>query len=202
MFSLQFKPKPKHHSSRCPAPLAPRVGFSLVEVIVALFITLMVVLAAYSIFQLALKTKPRLQNRAEIVQNMRAVFDRFSRELRQANAVVTTLPANEVLFEDGHGNLDNVPLQYLRYHLVDANLYREVSYYAFSTDPSKHVHYNDLDVNGNLPSATVTEDQLIGEYLTSLSFTLSNGDISITATFNLNPETLTLTAHVAPRNLN
>ncbi len=180
----------------------PKQGFTLVETVVGIFIGLLVILSAYSIFQLALRTKPRLQNRAEIIQNMRATFDRFSRELRQANIIVTTLPANEILFEDGHGNLDNTPLQYLRYHLVGSDLYREVSYYSFPGNPSTHVSYNDTDANGNLPTNTVTEDRLIGEYLSSLSFTTDGSTIAVTATLYLNHETLTLTTNVASRNLN
>ena len=177
-------------------------GFSLVEVVVTIFITTLVIVTSYTILQLALKTKPRLQNRAEIVQNMRAIFDRFSRELRQANAILTTLPANEIMFEDGHGNLDNAPLQYLRYYLSGTDLYREVRYYSFATDPGTHVRSTDTDVNGNPPTETIAENRLVGEYITALSFDLSNGNITIAATLNLNTETLTLTTNVAPRNLN
>jgi len=183
-------------------PRSTRPGFSMVELVVALFITLMVILAAYSIFQLTLRTKPLLQNRAEIVQNMRSVFDRFSRELRQANVIVTTLPASEILFEDGHGNLDNVPLQYIRYHLTGTDLYREVRYYSFAGSPSTHVSYDDVDANGNPPTATVTEDRLIGQYVTSLNFSASNGNITIATTLTLSSETLTLTTNVVPRNTN
>jgi hypothetical protein len=170
--------------------------------VVGIFIGLLVILSTYSIFQLALRTKPRLQNRAEIIQNMRASFDRFSRELRQANIIVTTLPANELLFEDGHGNLDDAPLQYLRYHLVGSDLYREVSYFSFPSAPVIRVHYNETDAGGGGPTQTVEEDRLIGEYVSSLSFSADGTTIAVTATLYLNPETLTLTTNVASRNLN
>jgi prepilin-type N-terminal cleavage/methylation domain-containing protein len=176
-------------------------GFSLMEVMVSMFIVLLILLVVYAIFSFSQQIKPKIENRAEIVQNQRAIIDRISRELRQANNIVTTLPANEIVFEDGHGNLEDSPLQYLRYHLIGTNLYREIRYYYFNMDPSTHVHYDETDDLGNLPSINIVEDRLIGEYISSLSFNIASNNINIEATLILNNETLIISTYVSPRNL-
>lgn len=176
-------------------------GFSVLEVVVGLLITLLLLLATYSVFILAQRTEKPLVNKAEITQNQRAILDRMSRELRQAVAVVTALPANEILFEDGHGVITNNPVQYIRYHLVDTNLYREVLYYYFNTDPSTHVYFDDLDGSGNPPVSSTIEDRLIGEYVSSLTFS-GNATINISISFTKNGQTLNITTDVSPRNQN
>lgn len=176
-------------------------GFSIIELIIGIFITLLLVGVSYSVFLLSGKVKISLEGRAEIVQNQRSVLDRLTRELRQANVVLTTLPAAEIFFEDGHGNISSVPIQYLRYHLDATNLYREVSHYYFSSDPNTHVYYNDEDALGNPPLQTVDEDRLVGEFVTALNF--SGLDVvNIAISFSDSNQTITLQTNVAPRNLN
>lgn len=176
-------------------------GFSIIELIIGIFITLLLVGISYSVFLLSGKVKISLEGRAEIVQNQRSVLDRLTRELRQANVVLTTLPAAEIFFEDGHGNISGVPIQYLRYHLDATNLYREVSHYYFSSDPSTNVYYNDEDEFSNPPTHTVDEDRVIGEFVTSLNFS-GTDVINIDITFVDGDQTITLQTNVAPRNLN
>lgn len=178
-----------------------RSGFSLPEVMIGLIIMLLILMAVYSIFILSQQTQRRVDDRAEVVQNQRAMLDRLTREIRQANRIVTALPAAEILFEDGHGNLEGTPLQYIRYYLQGTDLYREVRYYYFAGDPATHVYFNDTDGGGNLPSSSVTEDRLVGEYLTSLGFS-GSGTITISLSFSQNNQTVILTADVTPRNAN
>lgn len=181
--------------------LKNKTGFSLLEVMVGIFISLLILIAVYAVFAFSIQNKPKIENRAEIIQNERTIIDRISRELRQATKIVTPLPSNELLFADGHGNLDNTPLQYLRYHLVGTDLYREVRYYYFSPDPNTHVKYNDTDNNGNLPSISVTENRIIGQYINSLNFNGTNLNINIAITFQLGNEGISISTYVSPRNL-
>ncbi|MFH1866616.1 MAG: hypothetical protein ABIJ81_00840 [Patescibacteria group bacterium] len=198
MIHILFK---KKFNNKHPARPAGCAGFSLTEVTIAVFITLILIVVVYSVFILVRQTQRRVDDRAEVVQNQRTVLDRLSRELRQANMIVTTLPAAEIQFEDGHGNIAEEPIQYLRYHLEGSDLYREVSYYSFATDPSAHVYYDDIDDFDNPPNQTIVEDRLVGEYLTSLDFS-GFSIITISVSFSQNNETITLSTNVAPRNLN
>lgn len=175
-------------------------GFSLTELVIGVAIIVMLLITSYSIFILSQQTKRRVDDRAEVVQNQRATLDRLARELRQANVVVTTLPASEILFEDGHGNLESNPVQYIRYHLQDTDLYREVRYYYFASDPPTHVFYNDTDGSGNPPLVSVVEDRLIGEYVNSLTFS-GTATITTSITFSQGGQSITLSTDVTPRNL-
>lgn len=176
-------------------------GFSIMEVMVGILITLLLLMATYAVFILAQRTERPIANRAEITQNQRAILDRMSRELRQATDIVNTLPANEIIFQDGHGVLSNEPIQYIRYHLNGTNLYREVTYYYFISDPSVHVLHDDLDAYGAPPLLNQVEDKIIGEYVSSLTFSGSD-TITITTTFIKNGQSLNISTYVSPRNLN
>ena len=176
-------------------------GFSIMESVVGIFTITLVLLATYSTFILSQQTHRKVDDRAEVVQNERAVLDRMARELRQANVIATTLPTNEIMFEDGHGNLENNPIQYLRYHLSGTDLYREVRYYYFASDPETHVRYNETDDQGYAPDSQTTEDRLIGEYVNSLTFS-GSATITISLILSRNNQTVTLSTDVAPRNVN
>ncbi len=176
-------------------------AFSLIEVGIAVTIVIMLMIVTYSVFIMSQQTQRKVDSRAEIVQNQRATFDRLTRELRQANTILTALPASELKFEDGHGNLAGNPTVYVRYYLQGTDLYREVSYYYFAPDTITHVFYSDTDGGGNPPSLSVTEDRLVGEYVSSLSFS-GSGTITVSTTFTNNSQILTLTSDVSPRNAN
>ncbi len=178
-----------------------RPGFTIMEMLVGIIIIVLFLFAVYSIFVLSQKTRVQIENSAEIVQNQRAMLDRMTRELRQANNLVTILPNTELLFEDGHGNIGGDPIQYIRYHVTGADLYRELSYYSFASDPSTHVYIDDVDGLGNLPTQSIIEDKIIGEYITVLNFSGSN-IITIDITLTKGLQSINLSADVAPRNAN
>ncbi len=178
-----------------------RPGFTIMEITIGIMIMILFLFAVYSIFILSQRTRGQIENSAEIVQNQRAILDRMTRELRQANTIVTALPDDEILFEDGHGNIDGTPMQYIRYHLVGTDLYRELSYYYFNSDPNTRVVYNEVDAFGNPPSASIIEDKLIGEYITSISFS-GTDIISIAIELSKGLQKINLSADVAPRNVN
>ncbi len=187
-------------------------GFSLIETIIGVLLVAMLLLATYGIFILSQQTKRRLDNRAEIVQNERAILDRMARELRQANVIVPppsgpTLPGSQIKFEDGHSSLeapDNI--QYINYFLGTGNdstkLYREVGHYYFTSNNSKKVHYNDSGSGTLVYQVDEGESGtgLIGEYITSLEFS-GNNVITITVAFAKNGQTINLSTNVTLRNL-
>lgn len=175
-------------------------GFSLFEVLVSIAIATLLLLATYSIFILSQQSERPIVNKSEITQNQRAILDRISRELRQANDIVSVLPDDEIQFEDGHGMLSGDPIQYLHYHLSGTDLYREVLYYYFPTDPNVHVYHDELDASSNTPLVFSVEDRLIGEYVNSLSFS-GNGTITININFAKGGQTLNITTDVSPRNI-
>ncbi len=180
-----------------------RLGFSLAEVLVGLLVVILAITAIYSIYLLSRTVKNQSETRAELIQNERAMLDRLTRELRQANTIVTLLPAAEIMFEDGHGNLAGQPIQYIRYYLNGTGLYREVSYYSFASDPLSHVVYNEIDGLGHPPNKTITENRLVAEYITNLNFSgiAAKGNIIIDLTCTKANQTINLTSYVNSRNL-
>ncbi len=153
--------------------------------------------AVLNIFSLSREALRVGGQRAELTQNARIALERIARDLRQAETLVSALPEtdsdpenpppSEIEFYDGH---DPDALTYIRYHLVDVTLLREVSYYAFPSDPNVRVYHNTLDQFGNLPDKTVTEDLTVAELVLNLEFfgeenitiliTVAQSDISIT----------------------
>lgn len=152
-------------------------GFTLIELLVSFAGGLLIFTAVLGIFSIGNRTLKIGGARSETVQNGRTALERLSRELRQAQALVTRLPETDIIpgfpppsaleFEDGH---DGSALNYIRYHLEGALLYRELSHYSFSSAPTVHVVYTALDSSGNPPSKTVTDDAIIAEGFTKLEF--------------------------------
>ena len=149
----------------------------MIELLIALACGVLIFGGVLAIFSLARTALEREGRRAELNQNGRIAIERISRELRQAEAFVTSIPLTDMIqefpppssfeFLDGH---DPDSLTYLRYHLEGTLLYREVSYYSFSTDPGVHVPVILLDQDGNSPQKTVVEDAIIAEHLLSIEF--------------------------------
>lgn len=83
-------------------------GFTLTEVIIVLTISLIIIVAVFSAYDLSQKSYIAAERKAEIIQNGRVVLERMSREIRQAKEIVTELPSerisppSEIKFRDGH----------------------------------------------------------------------------------------------------
>src|SRR5258708_6585507 len=88
-------------------------AYTLIELLVAVLVSSLLISATISIYGLYRKSMLRDQSRADNDQNGRVALDRMAREIRQANALVTALPASEIEFEDGHAG----DLSYHRYYL-------------------------------------------------------------------------------------
>jgi type II secretory pathway pseudopilin PulG len=155
--------------------LKNRLGFSLAEMIISTFIGVLILIVIATTFSLNEKTLRKANLTAELTQNARVALDLMSREIRQAKNIVTTLPvdnsnpatvAHELLFEDGHITSQ---IQYIRYYSSGTELWRQVIVYYFDVDPAIYVHFDDQNAFGG-PTATTTDDKIIGEDITQMDF--------------------------------
>lgn len=152
-------------------------GFTLIEILTGLAAGVLIILAVLQIFSISRTAVRGGNNSAEAVQNARVALERMSRDLRQAEELVTTLPAtdsepdapppSEIEFQDGH---DPDALTYIRYYLDGTDLHREQSYYAFPANPSVRVLHNIRNEFGQLPERAALDDQLIAEGVSALQF--------------------------------
>lgn len=162
-------------------------GFTLVELLVSIMISSILITCTISIYSIFKKSMIRDQQKIEISQNARIALDRLSRELRQANSVLTDFPTDasdqsvaqpsEVEFADGHSN----DLSYKRYYLSSSTLKLDTEEYYFSYDPDFRVRFNDIGTSGEAPIKRVVETQDIAENIHELKFYEPGGvEIQIT----------------------
>lgn len=151
-------------------------GSSLIEVMVAISISVILFLIVTSIYRISQDAYRKSDTRAEIMQNGRVILDRMIRELRQTQEIVTTLPPDtsdppnlpsEIMFQNGH---DVTEIVYIRYYLSGTNFNRQIIHYYFSVDPASYVHWYDIDVNSNPPTMEIVEDKIIGEFVYDIEF--------------------------------
>ncbi|RLC36683.1 hypothetical protein DRH27_04860 [Candidatus Falkowbacteria bacterium] len=179
-------------------------GFTLMETICGLSLFLVVILLVGSIFILAQQTYNKSTSQNELVQNARVCFDRLSRELRQAETLITDVSATstELYFQDGH-NSDEIT--YIKYHLIGTDLYRTHKIYYFPPSslpipPEQYTYYNSVDEWGASAASTTLESKIIGEYFDSLEFYGENGLITVTANFKKGNENLNIDTKIYIRN--
>src|SRR3989338_5171957 len=152
-----------------------RHGFTIAELIIAIFIGLLLILTVSSIFILNQRTFRKSNIKAELAQNARIVIDLMSREIRQAKSIVTALPADdsdptavvhELKFEDGHVTSH---IQYVRYYLNGTILQRQILAYYFNTDQTTYVRWNDVNQFGS-PTESIIEDKVVCEHFSQINF--------------------------------
>lgn len=195
--------KKKHYNSKYLA----KSGFTLIEILIAMAAGTTLVLGLYGVYVFTSKLHRTNVNQQELAQNGRIALERMSRDIRQAQAIVTTLPPTNddilnpppsfIQFEDGH-YIANV--QYIKYYLSDTNLKRQVIHYYFSASPTTWVKYNARDSFDNLPLESIDEDVIKADKIGTLQF--YGGDtvnIQLTTT---NPEnSFIFTTEVSGRNI-
>ena len=193
-------PKNKHHSP---------TGFTLIEVIIAVAISLLIVLMISSSYFVAQRAYVKADSKAEISQNGRVILDRLARELRQTPDILTALPAdnsnpgltpNEIMFQDGH---DASRITYIRYYLSGANLKRQLIAYYFPSAPTDYVPWNSVDPSPphGAPIMSVLEDKLIGEYVSDIEFWGNEKPVYINLNLHKNKDSVILNTSVYGRNL-
>lgn len=146
--------------------MAKSSGFTIIEALIALTVGAALLGAVLAIYSLSVRALAGAQNRGELTQNSRLILDRLARELRQARAIATPLPANELEFQDGHAG----SLQYLRYYASGSDLKRQTREYYFADAPSLLVPFNAADDFGNPPQVRIVADELAGQYLETILF--------------------------------
>ena len=157
--------------------MSVKKGFTVIEVVIVVSITMLILLMTYDIFLISQKSFRIGDTRLELVQNSRVVLDRLTREIRQTPEIVTALPAtkseigfpppDELQFQDGHGLTD---IQYLRYYLIDESLYRQRIVYYFPEEPGTYVAWNAVDEFLQPPDSSVLENRIIAEYITDIDY--------------------------------
>jgi len=180
-------------------------GFTLIELSIAIVLTLIVLIVVSNIFALDQKLSRKSNAKAEIMQNGRITIDIMSREIRQAKKITTSLPtdksnpdlvAHELEFEDGH---TETQIQYIRYYLDGNLLKRQIIAYYFDSDPSTYVYWDSVDPFG-APQQIILEEKTLGEFFNQIDF-YGADEINIDLILEKNNETVQLGTKIHPRNI-
>ena len=181
-------------------------GFTLLEVIVALAVTVLVFLLIVGLYNLSQNAYQRTDTKAELTQNGRVILDRLVRELRQTQDVVTPLPPdasnpdtlpNEIEFQDGHNVSD---IRYIRYFLNGTNITKQIIVYYFPDQPNYYVNKGDTDQSGSPSTSQILEDYVIGEYVSDIEF-WGDSTINIKLYLTKNGQTEIIQTVIYGRNL-
>ncbi len=158
----------------------------------------------YGVYNLSQKAYTTEENMIVINQNGRVVFERLSREIRQATEIVTELPDEEasatstIMFEDGH---ISEPYHYIRYFQDNSLIKREVIGFYFSEDYDETlVPWDAVPPPGQILLVKTTQEaQTIGEYVTQLKFWGSEM-VNIILNLNKKENNLRLRTNIFGRN--
>lgn len=152
-------------------------GFTLLEIIVGISLSLLLFGSLYGIYITSHQSYRRSVNKAELNQNARISLERITRDLRQTEKIVTSLPPDDtdplnpppsaIHFQDGH---NTTQIQYIKYLLDSNNLKKQVIHYYFTSDPTTWVTWNAQDQYGNPPEESIDEDVIKADKITSLKF--------------------------------
>lgn len=151
-------------------------GFTLVEVLIAITISILLFFVLSSTYSLCQKIYSTTDAKAEITQNGRVILDRLIRELRQTTDIITSVPttvseatpgAREIIFQDGH---DSSQINYIRYYLDNHNLVRQEIYLYFPDEPNTHVYYYATDQDGSDPEMVFSDPKIVGEFVDDIEF--------------------------------
>ncbi len=172
-----------------------RKGFTLVEILAVVFLSVIIVMAGYAIYSMSYQSFKKNLVSAELTQNGRIALERMTRDIRQAVEIWTVLPADpdsgtpssELKFQDGHnfwpvGVASPVPspspsgeavgkIQYVTYKLVGTDLHRILSHYAFGgASDTNWVLWSTLAPGGGQPTEYIDRDQIKAQQMTTLQF--------------------------------
>lgn len=161
----------------------PRTAaFTLVELLVALLVSGILIGITVSTYTLFRKSIIQDQQRASITQNGRVAMDRLSRDIRQANQIVTVLPTDpsdtlvaqphEIELEDGHTN----DLTYRRYYVSQGSLRLDTKEY--SVDGMTRVEWN----NPSGPTARLVSTTDIANNVQSFNVYMNGTEIRLELT--------------------
>lgn len=183
-------------------------GFTLTEILVTISIFLIVTGVIYSGFLLSQRAYSESEISAEISQNGRVILERITREIRQADEIVTELsdeepaesisPVGGIVFEDGH---ISDSYHYIHYFEEEGSLEREVVAYYFSGNPGVYVPWNAIPPEGQtLETETLEIQKTVGEYVSGIKF-WGTKLISISISLEKSQKTVELETKIFGRNL-
>ena len=171
-----------------------RKGFTLLEMLTVVFLSLVIVVAGYSLYVMSYKSYQHNSASAELTQNARIALERMTRDIRQCVEILTVLPADpdsgtpveELKFQDGHnfwpadlpsptpsptGSPTTGKIQYITFYLSGTDLHRKLSHYAFGGPSDNNwVLWSTLDTDGNQPTEYTDLDQIKAEKVETLQF--------------------------------
>ncbi len=156
-------------------------GLTLIEILVAMAISIVIIMASYEVYNISYKSYKKNYAMAELSQNARIALERMTRDIRQTMEILTDLPTTpdtpetEIKFQDGHTYLTNGRIQYITYYLNGTNLNRKRSHYTFTipcetADPSTWVLSSARDALEQPPAECDDEDSPRAEKITNLQF--------------------------------
>ncbi|MBZ9578096.1 prepilin-type N-terminal cleavage/methylation domain-containing protein [Patescibacteria group bacterium] len=178
-------------------------GFTLTEMLVAITIFILVVVAVYSAYTLSQRGYLSGEEVAEITQNGRVILERMSREIRQAKEIITELSddgseiSSIIEFEDGH---ITTRYYYICYYQEGSEVKRKVKRYYFPSDPSTFLSWDTTSPTETLTTITTEGPVIIGEYVTNLEFWGSR-IINISLTLEKRNKSIELETKIFGRNL-
>lgn len=174
-------------------------AFTLVEILTVVFLGSVLIMAAYAVYLISYKSYKKNFESAELTQNARIALERLSREIRQANEILTELPKSpsegtppsEIKFQDGH-NISKI--QYIHYYLSGTDLYRRVSHYCLlaSCDEDEWVPWSTQDAveyfePEEIKAQKISALQFWGNNTITIHLSVSDG----TSTYTFETKTLT-----------
>lgn len=182
-------------------------GFTLIEVLIVIVAGTLVLTAIFSVYVVNSRSYRQSVNQQELAQNARISLERMSRDIRQAERMVTSLPPtatdqlnpppDAVQFQDGH---ETTKIQYIKYYKQNQNLKRQVLHYSFTSNPTVWVSWTAQDQLGNPPTEHIDEDVVKAEKISALKF-YGNKVIDIEMQVQNNADTFNFRTRVWGRNI-
>ena len=186
--------------------ISQQKGFTLLEVLIAVATVVIFLVVVVTFYSSSQGFYTSITNKAEIDQNGRVALDRMARELRQAEQLVTVLPATDsdpgnpppssLYFRDGHEDT----IQYIQYSLSGNNIIRAVHVYSFASDPSTYVTKEEKDINNNPPTESILSSSTFAEFVDEIQF-FGADVITIRLSMKKDAQEVPFESKVKPRNL-
>lgn len=184
------------------------LAFTLIELVIAIGMALIVVSSTVAITILVQREVANGSSKFESVQNSRIVVDRITRDLRQTNNIVTTLPDiygavpgnNEIEFENGHD--ESQEINYIKYYLSGNDLVKQTHHYYFTSAPETYVLWNAQDGFGQGPLTSIDTSDVVANNISNFSFFKNGSNIVVfEVTSTTNTRTSNMKTQILLRNL-
>ncbi|HLC38950.1 MAG TPA: prepilin-type N-terminal cleavage/methylation domain-containing protein [Patescibacteria group bacterium] len=175
-----------------------QAGFSLMELLVAITVSLLILGSIYTVYAVSQKSYKTGSAQTDLTQNARIGLERISRELRETEEIATVLTAtkdnplvaHEISFRDS--NFEKI--RYIKYYLSGTDLKRQI-YHYYVDSAEVWVSYDTSDA-----VLSSDEDTIISSNITGLTL-YGTSIITIDLTATQGSQTINLQTEIKPRNL-